>query len=195
MTTPLERRDWFVGVGARKAQALGIGISTDHLQRQWAADLTLVDNLRASGELRHSYVKKKMTAAEVLAEKRALKAEAQAAKIGGRIRHRALPAKDKPKRGFVLTGVEAQKLHAIVARIHLVGQRARTIRAGEDLEHGFQYGSLARRFAEAQTNHDAKRGEYAGKSDWDRWRIYFATLQKICDDSNAVCGFGWWVKR
>jgi hypothetical protein len=191
----LERRDWFVNAAARKAKALGAQVSTEALQRQMAADLTLLDNARAAGAIREKTDTKKKSPDEILANKRSLKAEAQAKELGGRVRRRKLPARDTKRRGIVLTGVEAQKLHAIVQRLYLIGQRARTVGKGEDMEHAFQCPGLARRAAEAQINHDAQRGEYAGKSERDRFRIYFAELQKICDDSNAVFRFGWWVAK
>lgn len=195
MTDSLERRDWFVNAAARKAAAIGVPVSTEALQRQMAADLTLLDNARAAGALREKTDTKKKSPEEVLAAKRSVKAEAQATAVNGVLRRKKLPAADKKRRGIVVTGVEAQKLHAIVRRLHLIGQRARTVRNGEDMESAFACPALARRAAEAQINHDAKRGEYAGKSERDRFRIYFAELQKICDDSNAVFRFGWWVAK
>jgi hypothetical protein len=195
VTDSLERRDWFVNAAARKARAMGETVSTEVMQRVIAADLTLLDNARAAGAIRETTDTKKKNPADVLARKQSVKAEAQARAVNGRVRRRALPAVDKKRKGIVLTGVEAQKLHALANRIRLIGMRARTIKSGEDMEHAFQCPALARRVSEAQTNHDAKRGEYAGKSERDRFRIYFAQLQKICDDSNAVFRFGWWVAK
>ena len=195
MTDSLERRDWFVNAAARKARALGIPVSTEAMQRQMAADLTLLDNARAAGAIFEKTDTKKKNPEEVLARKQSIKAEAQARAVNGHIRRKRLPSVDKKRKGIVLTGVEAQKLQAVCARIRLIGLRAKTIKSGEDMEHAFQCPALARRVSEVQTNHDLKRGEYAGKSERDRFRIRFAALQQICDDSNAVFRFGWWVAK
>lgn len=195
MTDSLERRDWFVGLAARKMQAAGVSVPTEALQRQAAEDLRLVDRAKAEGALRARKDAKKLTPAEVIAQKQSLKAEAQAEKIGAHVRRRQLPVKDKQRRLAPLRGIEAQKTYAMAARLRLIGTRSGLrLRTGTDMEHGFEYAALARAAAEETTNHDARRGPYMGVSATDRDRILYRRLEDICDRSNAVVGVNWWVR-
>lgn len=192
MTSPLARRDWFVEAQARRRQALGLAVPTEAIQRQAAEDLRLLDAARAAGHLRvKSDVGKKRR--QELRESR--KAGAQAAQIGGRMQVRSnLPAVDAPIGGKRYTGVDAERIYAMANRLRFISRRTgdRILR-GADLESGFQYPALARAAAEAVMNHDARRGEYAGKSAEDRDRILIRQLEDVCDRSNAVLP-AWWVK-
>lgn len=195
MTDSLERRDWFVDLAARKARAVGAPVSTEVLQRQAAEDLRLVDRAKAEGGLRAAKTARKMSPQDVIAHKQSLKAEAQAAKLGASVRRRALPKIDRQRKLAPLRGVEAQKTFAMAARLRLIGTRSGLrLRTGQDMEHGFAYAALARAAAEETTNHDARRGPYMGASATDRDRILYRRLEDICDRSNAVVGFSWWVK-
>lgn len=195
MSDALERRDWFVDAQAKRFRAAGVTVPTDALQRQASEDLRLLDRARSEGALRARKEPRKMTVAEVLEQKRERKAEAQAATIGGEVRRRALPAKDKRRKLAPLTGIEAQKTYAMAARLRLIGTRSgHRLRAGQDMEHGFEFAALARAAAEETTNHDARRGPYLGASPTDRDRILFRRFEDICDKSDALVGVAWWVK-
>lgn len=194
-TSALERRDWFVDAAARKAKALGVPVPTEALQRQAAADLTLLDNARRAGALRVGKDAKKKAPADVAAEKQSRKAEAQAAAVGGRMRRKALPAVDRTRRGPKLSLLDQERLLKMSLRLRAIGARAGQLRAGQDLQAGFQFPALARAAAEATMNHGARRGEYAGKNATDRDRILFRQLEDICNRSDAVFGVGWWVAK
>jgi len=195
MTNPLERRDWFVDAAARRLQSAGVPVPVDALRRQTAEDLRLVDQATAAGDLRRVKASRKLTPAEVIALKESKKADALARAEGASLRRRQLPTADKPKRLRPLKGVDAQRTFAMAARLRLIGTRSGLrLRAGTDMEHGFEYARLAREAAEETTNHDARRGPYMGVSARDRDRILYRRLQDICDRSDSVVGFNWWVK-
>lgn len=190
MTDALARRDWFVEATARRLRAAGVAVPTEVIQKIAAADLQHLDAVRASGDLRT-----KTTPKSAPSEPReSRKAAAQAAKIGAEVRVRHLPAADPAKVQAPLRGVLAQKTYAMAARLRLLGQRnGRRVMRGEDMEHGFEIGALARAAAEETFNHNAQRGIYAGHNATDRDRILFRRMEDICDRSNAFFP-PWWVK-
>lgn len=191
MSDSLARRDWHVEARARRYRALGLPVPAETLQRQAAEDLRLLDSARAAGALRvKSGVK-----SPAPARKRQDPAQRDAAAIGASVRVRDLPAADAPRALPPLRGVDAQRTHAMAARLRLIGLRTdERIRAGADMESGFQYARLAKAAADAVFNYGARRGPYAGKSDHDRNRILIRQLEDVCDQSNPVIGFGWWLK-
>lgn len=190
MTDALARRDWFVEATSRRLRAMGVAVPTEAVQRIAAADLQHLDAVRAAGDLRS-----KTTTKPAPAEPReSRKAAAQAAKIGAEVRVRQLPAADPVTVQAPLLGVLAQKTYAIAERLKLIGQRnGRRVLCGEDLEHGFELGILARAAAEETFNHNAQRGQYANRSTSDRDRILFRRMEDICDRSNRFFP-PWWVK-
>ena len=154
-----------------------------------ADDLRLLDNARAAGAI-------KVRKDPKVAPKRRDPAQHDAAAIGARVRVRDLPAVDKPRKLPPLRGLDAQRTYAMAARLRLIGQRSgNRIRAGADLEHGFVFARLAKDAADVVMNHGARRGIYAGKSATDCDRILYRQMEDICDRSNAVVGFGWWVPK
>lgn len=192
MTDSLARRDWFVEAQARRFMSLGVGVPTEALQRGAAEDLRLLDNARANGKLlatKHNPNRRVISPAD----RESIKAEAQAKAIGAHTYVRSLPARDPtPRKGLV---VDVVKVRAMSARIKLICVRdAGRLRAGADMESAFEYRELARSLTEATINKDAKRGEYRGKSDTDRERIYLRQIEDICDRSNAVIRPNWWAK-
>ncbi len=195
MRDPLGRRDWFVEAQARRFRSLGLAVPADAIQRSVAEDLRLTDRAKAEGALTVKSTPKRMTVGEAVAEKRSRKADVQAAAVNGTVRTRQLPAVEKAKRLAPLTGLELQRTYAMATRLRLIGQRSGTrLRTGQDMEHGFQYARLARAAAEETTNHDARRGPYLGVCASDRDRILYRRLQDVCDKSDAIVGFAWWVK-
>jgi len=190
VTDALARRDWFVEATARRLRATGVAVPTEAIQKIAAADLQHLDAVRAAGDLRS-----KSTPKPAPTEPReSRKAAAQAAKIGAEVRVRHLPAADPVKVQAPLRGILAQKTYAMAARLRLIGQRnGHRVMRGEDMEHGFEIGALARAAAEETFNHNAQRGIYAGHNATDRDRILFRRMEDICDRSNAFFP-PWWVK-
>lgn len=189
MSTPaLARRDWFVNAAARRFLAAGLPVPTEALQRQAAADLRHLDAARASGALRLTTAPKKP------APKVADPGQAEAAKVGGRLKVRDLPAMDRLIAPPALTGVDAMRDAAMKRRLRQIAQRAGACKNGQDIGSGFEFRTLAEAVISTIVNHDARRGAYAGKSAVDRDRILRAALERICDKSNAVIRPGWWVK-
>lgn len=189
MSTPaLARRDWFVDAAARRFLAAGAPVPTEALQRQAAADLRHLDAARASGALRVT------TAPRKVAPKVADPGQAEAAKVGGRLKVRSLPATDRLTAPPPLTGVDAVRDLAMKRRLKLIAQKAGACKNGKDIGSGFEFRTLAEAVISTIVNHDARRGVYAGKSNADRDRILRNALERICDKSNAVIRPGWWVK-
>lgn len=190
MTDSLARRDWFVEAQARRMKSLGVGVPTEALQRQAGEDLRLLDNARASGDIT---VKKEPPRRKPVSDKASLKAGALAARVGAKSYVKRLPARDIGHRKGLK--VDAIKVHAMAARLKLIGTRnTGRLRTGADMEHAFEYATLARAAAEATFNHGARRGPYAGMSDLDCDRILLRQLEDICDRSNAVIRPNWWAK-
>ena len=125
MIAALERRDWFVEAQARRRKAMGLTVSTEALQRQSAEDLRLVDQARASGDLKVSRDSKADRDASI--KRTAIRtgvspAQVEAAKIGATAYVRPLPSQSVVRKPAALTGVAAQKHIAMEARIRLVGK-------------------------------------------------------------------------
>lgn len=190
MTDALARRDWFVEANARRLRAAGVAVPTEAIQKIAAEDLRHLDAVRAAGDLRSTTTPKPAPSEP----RESRKAAAQAAKIGAEVRVRQLPASDPTKVEAPLRGVLAQKTYAMAARLRLIGQRnGHRVMRGEDIEHGFELGLLARAAAEETFNHNAQRGPYANRCASDRDRILFRRMEDICDRSNRFFP-PWWVK-
>lgn len=189
--SPLARRDWHVAAAAQRLMARGVPVPTDALQRQAADDLRLLDNARRAGALKVRKDEKKPPAAPTEVSRVASR---MAAEVGGRAYVKPLPVRDRRPRLAPVTGVDALKLAARVARIKAISQKVARVRNGQEIAAGFEYGQLAQDLATVTFNYNAGTGAYAGKSAADRDRIYERQIDDILDRSNAVIRPNWWTK-
>ena len=187
--SPLARRDWHVARHAESMAARGLSVPTETLQRIAAEDLRLLDAARASGALRSRRAAKRPARSPSTQ-----RAQDAADRIGGKAYIRALPAADQVRSYRAPSGVERQRLDAMVARIKIICTKVARVRNGQDMGVGYEHPALVTALAVVQHNFDAGRAEYHGKSDADRRRIYWSEIERICDASNAVIRPGWWVK-
>lgn len=170
--------------------ARGLPVSTEALQREAADDLRLVDAARASGALRVASSKPARKPAAPLGHR----AQDQASRLGGKAYVKQLPAVDRPRVARKPTGVEAERMSAMIRRIALICQKVDRAKNGEEMGKAFAYPALVTALAIATQNKDMLRGPYFGRSARDRDRIYWAEIERICDQSNAVIRPAWWVK-
>jgi hypothetical protein len=198
MTDGITRRDRHVANWARSLKAQGVQFTSEDLQKIIAEDLRLVDRARAEGKLgnRKGPTKKKKGLRQGVARPDQ-HAEAIAAKQGQEFFARSIPTLETAPRVEKLTGVDAERDFAMQARVRLLSRRGPgRIHANQTIEQGpWEYPAFANQIAMATLAYSAGLGGYRDLKPADRLRRYRRAIEDICNRSDAVVGFGWWVKR
>ena len=201
--TPQQRLDHYVGGHLKLVRSLGGEVDGSSAARGIATILEIADR----GDPGTVDTRGHRDAADVHESKRLQGPEALADKFGGEFSYgdeRVEPLISSPKAAPVVpNGVEGEKHWALIARLAILmapipGYR---LKPGEDIGNKFQHPRFAtmleRTTAHAQLNDDRSIGSgiYKGLPLADRRRRYYRRLEDICDQSNAVIGFGWFVKH
>lgn len=196
--TPHTRRDWFVRNTVDAAKRAGQKVDGEAVSRSVAASLSLADRAKAEGAIRD---RKQSKPASEYDKQRALErrskiVEDKARAMGAKTYRKALPERDKVVTLPILTGVDAERLAAMEARIRLICTPMRPYKAGEPLGAMCRHPKLANRLFMEMVCFSRRLGRYKELDNYnDRQRRYQAEVEKICDASNAEVGFGWWVPK
>lgn len=196
---PRQRRDVHFEARAQSLKARGIEVRSEEVKRQVAADLQLVDRVKAEnpsmfGRRPRKKAKPKLTTADVARPD--LHAEALARKSGGEFYARAVDPNDNETVGRKLKGLEAEKTMALVRRLNILKRRGPgRIRGNQTMDQGpYEYPRLATKIACLGMSYEMKLGDFRGKTKAEANKILRRFLEDICDESNAVVGVPWWVK-
>lgn len=206
MSDAQDRVDWHAGLA--QLQARGVPFNAEALRRRVADELRLVDRARSEGALR-SVTRTKAERDEARRARRAarpeLQAHAQARKVGGEFFTREAPRaattspRDATKSPILQMpkGLEGERLAALAARVNLLCSRAQgTQRRNGSMSDGpWLYPKFAPRLAVLSVFFARGLGGFKGLSYADRQRRFVREVERICDESNAAVGVGWWVDR
>lgn len=196
--TPVQKRDFYVQRQIAVLRASGETPDVEKIAKDTASILGEMDKLVA-GAASPSPRKRESNPAEVTRKKEEGKAASIADRLGGRFRQKALPARDKPRGDIVkAAGIDPVKHAAVDARIRLLCTRSaeKRLRPGVDAMDAadFEFRKYAMEIVEETFRHELKLGDYKHLSAVDRYRRYFAQLERIADRSNGAVGVNWWVK-
>jgi hypothetical protein len=128
----------------------------------------------------------------------ASRAEALANQTGSKFFARAVPELETAAPALTaLRGVDAERNIALSKRIKLLTSKGDgRLLAGKALHQGqWEFPAFAREIALTTLCFQMRLGSYKELSADDRRRRYIAAMTDIADRSNAVVGYGWWVKR
>jgi len=203
--SPQERVDYYVERQLEQVRSSGAGVDAEQVRRQTVALLQYADVSARDVPTRSRRPEKDPS--EVLEAKRKLGPEAQAEASGTEYFYRderVEPLISKPKAKVLPpSGLEGEKHFALLKRIRLLMKRIPNYRLkpGESLYAGHVYPRFAQlldmntRYAALLDSNSHGLGKYAEMPVGDRQRKYYRELERICDWSDAVVGYGWWVKK
>lgn len=187
---------------AKALKERGIEFRSEGLMQEVASDLRLVDRVRAEGGLGEKKKRKKASKPKLTTPLRKgvarpeLHAEMLARQVGGEFFARSYAETATP-RSQRLTGVDAERVIAMQRRIALLSKRGPgRLKSNQTIEQGpWEYPEFARQVALTTVCFNAGLGGYKDLKPLDKRRRFFRALEDICNRSDAVIGFGWWVKR
>ena len=197
MTNPaIKRRDWFVDSTVRAATADGTTVNAEAVARAAAHDLSVLDRAVSLGEIDLNPPKRTGPRKPVDYDP----VKAKAAQHGQTLTTGSEGAEDNPL--VIPTGTEALRLFAMDRRIRILckpvpGYRYKTDAQGqvdEPLGNACEYPAFANLLFMHSMGFARGIMSYKGLNYEDRKRKYNRAVQDICDRSDAVVGFPWWVK-
>lgn len=194
----IKRRDWFVNNTVRAATVGGYTVDAEAVARAAAHDLSVLDRAVDLGE-----IAKPGTAPAKKPQRKPVDydaARAVAQQRGQQLRTGPMGAEDRPL--VMPTGTEALRLFAMDRRIRILckpvpGYRYKTDAQGqvdEPLGNACEYPAFANLLFMHSMGFARGIMSYKGLNYEDRKRKYNRAVQDICDRSDAVVGFPWWVK-
>ena len=195
---PLEKRDLRVAQWAKSFKDRGLAVPVAEIERQVQDDLRLVERARSEGLIKNHSRKKKRNKLRPGVARPRLHAEALANEMGGKFFARTVPELEHAAPALpALRGVDAERNLAMQRRIKLLTAKGDgRLLSGKSIHHGaWEYPAFAREIALTTLCYQMKLGHYKELSADDRRRRYIRAMTDIADRSNAVVGYGWWVRR
>lgn len=190
---PRTRRDLHFEARAKSLKALGVEVKAEVLTAQVVKDLQLVDRMRADGLIGGGVKRRRKKLSDVARPE--AHADSLARKAGGSLQVKAVNSFGTESKGRKLTGVEAERTMAMVARMNLLKRRAGRVKANQTIEQGpYEFPKFAAKIAGLGLGYGMRTGGFRGLSDGDAYNLMRRKLEDICDESNAAVGFNWWVR-
>lgn len=202
--SPQARVDYYVDRQLQQNRENGVSVSAEQVRKETVALLQFADVSARDVPVRSRRPEKDPR--DVVEAKRKLGPQAQAEASGTEFFYRdeaVEPLITKPKRTpLPPNGVEGEKHFALLKRIRLLMKRIPNYRLkpGESLYAGHVYPRFAQlldmhtRYASLDDPQSHGLGGYSEMPIGDRQRRYYRELERICDLSNTVVGYGWWIK-
>jgi hypothetical protein len=197
MVDPLAKKEFRVSQWAESLQRRGLPVPATAIERQVQEDLRLVERARSEGLIKRKHRKQKNKLRPGVARPD-IHAEALANQTGTKFFARAVPELETAAPALTaLRGVDAERNLALSKRIKLLTSKGDgRLLAGKALHQGqWEFPAFAREIALTTLCFQMRLGSYKELSADDRRRRYIAAMTDIADRSNAVVGYGWWVKR